>query len=188
MGKAADLQKGSVVKFNGVPHVVEELQVQTPSARGASSLYKLRFRNLVTRQKEDKTFKGDDPVEETEVDRREVQFSYKQGDSYVFVDLSDYSEFPLNEDDLGEIRNYLVENMEGITALTGEGRILAIQMPDVVTLRITECAPSARNASATSRTKPATLSTGLVIQVPEYMSPGEDVRVDTRTGRFVSRA
>lgn len=188
MAKVCDLKRGSLVKINGSPHVVEDLHVQTPSARGGASLYKIRFRNLVTRTKEDGSFKGDDQLPDAECDRREVQFSYAHGDAYTFMDLSDYSEFSLSADELGDLRLYLSDGLEGIHALVSEGRVLTIQLPDVVELEIAECGPAMKGASVTARGKPATMSTGLVVQIPEYLAQGEVIRVDTRIGKFLSRA
>ncbi len=187
MIKAGDLKKNSVVEINGDPHVVEQLRTQSPSARGASTLYKVRFRNVRTRAKLDQTFKGDDPVKESDFETRMVSFSFREGDRFTFMDLEDYSQIELMADEIEESVPYLVDGMEGIKALTQGGKVLCIQLPDAVELQITECAPSMRGASVTARTKAATLETGLVIQVPEYMEQGERVRVDTRTGDFIQR-
>jgi elongation factor P len=188
MIKACDLDNGSVIRFNGIPHIVENLQVQTPSARGAATLYKVRFRNMQNRAKLDKTFRGDDALEDCEVERREVQFLYEKDDRYEFMDLTDYSQFAMARSDIEDAVPFLVENMEGIISLVSDDKVLGIEMPPVVELDVVECDPSIRGASATARTKPAKLSTGHVIQVPEYMAAGERVRVDTRSGKFVSRA
>lgn len=187
MIKACDLTKNSVVELNGDPHVVEQLRTQSPSARGASTLYKVRFRNVRTRMKLDQTYKGDDPVKESDFDTRPVAFSFREGDRFTFMDLEDYSQFELMEDEIADAVPYLVDGMEGIKALVQNGKVLCLQMPDAVELRIAECAPSMRGASVTARTKTAKLETGLELQVPEYMEQGERVRVDTRTGGFVQR-
>ena len=188
MPKAADLKRGMIINLDGAPHAVETFTVQTPSARGGASLYKVRFRNLVSKQKNDRTFKGDDALGAVDFDRREVQFSYAQGGAYTFIDLEDYNELTLDGEQLGEARDYLLEGMEDIKALIADGRVLAIELPDVVEMEIVECDPSVRGASVTARTKPATLPTGLIVQVPEYLSRGEVIRIDTRTGEFLSRA
>lgn len=185
--KACDLSKNSVVEIDGDPHVVEQLRTQSPSARGASTLYKVRFRNVRTRSKLDQTFKGDDLLKETDFETRMVSFSYREGDRYTFMDLEDYSQVELMADEIADAIPYLVDGMEGIKALIQAGKVLCIQLPDAVELRITECAPSMRGASVTARTKAATLETGLVIQVPEYMEQDQRVRVDTRTGDFIQR-
>ncbi len=188
MKKACDLENKAVVRFNGIPHMVENIQVQTPSARGAATLYKIRFRNIQNRNKLDKTFRGDDTLEDCEVERREVQFLYEKDDRFEFMDLADYSQFALAREDIPDAVPFLVENMEGISSFVSDDKVIGIELPAVVELDVTECGPSIKGASATARTKPAKLSTGHVIQVPEYMSAGERVRVDTRSGKFVSRA
>ena len=187
MIKACDLTKNSVVEIGGDPHVVEQLRVQSPSARGAATLYKVRFRNVRTRAKLDQTFKGDDPVKETDFETRLVSFSFREGDRFTFMDLENYNQFELMADEIEDAVPYLVDGMEGIKALMQESKVLCIQLPDLVELRIAECAPSMRGASVTARTKTAKLETGLELQVPEYMEQGERVRVDTRTGDFVQR-
>ena len=187
MMKACDLKKSSIVEINGDPHVVVQIRTQSPSARGASTLYKVRFRNVRTRSKVDQTFKGDDAIKETDFDTRMVSFSFREGDRFTFVDLEDYSQIELMADELEEAIPYLIEEMEGIKALMQGGKVLCLQMPDTVDMVITECAPSMRGASATARTKAATLETGHIVQVPEYMERDEIVRVDTRTGEFMQR-
>ncbi|MBQ7251951.1 MAG: elongation factor P-like protein YeiP [Kiritimatiellae bacterium] len=186
--KACDLVKGSVVELDGDVCVAERLSVQTPSARGAATLYKVRFRNVRTRAKVDRTFKGDDAVTEADFETRAVEFSYRDGDTFVFLDQSDFSSIELNLGELEDIVPYLTDGQEGIKALLRDGKVLALQLPDSVTLEIAECAPAMRGASVTARTKTAVLETGHKLQVPEYMAPGEKIRVDTRTGEFVQRA
>lgn len=188
MAKVCDLKKGDVVDINGTPHALEDLTISTPSARGGASLYRMRFRNLVTKQKVDKTSKGDDDLPDIDFQRREVQFSYLDQGTYVFMDVEDFTEIPLLEEDIADEKFYITEAMEGIRALFSEGRVLGLELPATADLEITETGPSMKGASATARTKPATLSTGLVVQVPEYVGQNEVIRVDTRTGKFVSRA
>ena len=188
MAKISDLKRGSIVLVEETPHVVEDLVIQTPSARGGASIYKIRFRSLTTKQKRDKTFKGEDVLPAVAFDRREVQYLYHQGDTYEFMDLADYSQFGLSAEDIADEVPYLVEDMEDIRALVADGKILGIELPPVVEMPVEQCDPSIRGASATARTKPATLPTGLVVQVPEYLSQGQVIRVDTRTGKFLSRA
>lgn len=188
MIKASDLNKNSIININDIPHAVDSISVQTPSARGGATLYKVRFRNVQTKQKVDQTLKGDDALQEANFETREVQYLYQSGDRYAFMDLTDYSQFELVKEDIEDALPYLVDDMEGITALMSDGKVLGIRMPDVVELKVAECDPSIKGASATSRTKPATLSTGLIVQVPEYVSPDEVLRIDTRSGDFLSRA
>lgn len=174
--------------INATPHLLESLSITTPSARGASSIYRFRFRNLVTKSKVDQTCKGDDAFDGAQVEKSEVQFLYSQGDEFAFMDLESYDQFTLQRAELGNQADYLVEDMEDIRVLRSDGRVLCIEVPDTVVMQIVECDPSIKGASATARSKPATVSTGLVVQVPEYLSPGEQIKVDTRTAKFLSRA
>ena len=188
MVKASDLKRNDLVGIQGLPHIVEDLKVSTPSARGASTLYRFRFRNLVTRNKVDMTCKGDDPLEQIAFEKRPVQFLFAKQDEYTFMDAEDFTQFVLNKNEIEEQIDFLVEDMEGIVALVADGRILTIEMPASVTLKIVECDPVLKGGSATARTKPAKLQTGLVVQVPEYLTPGEVIRVDTRNRKYLQRA
>jgi elongation factor P len=188
MPSASELKNGSIVEIDGEPHAVERLQVQTPSARGGATLYKIRFRNLVSKRKTDRACKGDERFGDANFQRHEAQFLYRQGETFSFMDLTDYSQFTLEAGELDEVADYLTENLEGITALISDERILGVEPPPVVELEIVETAPSVHGASVTARTKAATLTTGLVVQVPEYLESGERVRVDTRTARYLARA
>ena len=188
MFNASDLKRGDVVKIDGDPHIVETVKVQTPSARGALTLYKIRFRNLKTKRKVDQSLRGDEVLPEADFERRPVQWLFGDASSITFMDLQDYSQFTLTKDDIEDEWPYLTEGLEGIIAISSEGRVLGLQIPTFVNLEIVETIPSVKGGSVTARTKPATLSTGLVVQVPEYMAAGETIRVDTRTGEYASKA
>ena len=188
MFRASDLKKGDVVKIDGDPHMVETVKVQTPSARGAVTLYKIRFRNLTTKRKIDQALHGDDMLDEADFERRQVQYLFGDASSITFMDLQDYSQFTLTKEEIEEEWPYLTEGLEGLIAISSEGRVLGLEIPTFINLEITETRPSVKGGSVTARTKPATLSTGLVVQVPEYMAVGEIIRVDTRTGEYASKA
>ena len=188
MPKASDLKRGDIVSINQFPHIVEELRITTPSARGASSLYHFRLRNLQTKNKLDQTCKGDDPFQACDFTRRAVQFSYRQNDEVVFMDQQDYSEVIFKETDIQDALQYITDDMEGIQALLCDGKWIGLELPPVAILKVQQCDPSIRGASATARTKPATLETGLTVQVPEYLEPHVTIRVDTRTAAFLGRA
>jgi elongation factor P len=188
MFRASDLKKGDVVKIEGDPHIVETIKVQSPSARGAVTLYKIRFRNLTSKRKIDQALRGDDVLAEADFERRPVQYLFGDASSITFMDLQDYGQFALMKDEIEEEWPYLSEGIEGLIAISSEGRVLGLEIPTFINLKIVETMPSVKGGSVTARTKPAMLSTGLVIQVPEYMATGEVIRVDTRTGEYVSKA
>jgi elongation factor P len=185
--KVRDLTKSHIVNLNNAPHRMESLHVQNPSARGGTSLYKMRFRNLVTQNKTDVVMKGEDPLAEVDVDTIDVQFAYQNGDVYTFMDNETYDQYELQKSEIEDVLPYLVADMEGIRALIQDGHVLTLLMPDVVEMKIVACDPSMKGASATARTKPATMSTGLIVQVPEYIAPEDVIRVDTRTDVFLGR-
>ncbi|MCF7817195.1 MAG: elongation factor P-like protein YeiP [Kiritimatiellales bacterium] len=188
MIKACDLKKSSVIDIGGTPHVIENITQQSPTARGGTTIYKVRFRNVATRQKVDETYRGEDALQEAYFETKEVQYLYPSGDRYAFMDLENYEQFELVRDDIEDCLPFLVEEMEGIKALISGEKVLALNMPDTVEMEIVECAPSAKGASVTARTKPATLGTGLIVQVPEYIEQGEVIRIDTRERKYLSRA
>jgi len=188
MVKACDLRKGSLVGINGLPHVLEDLSVSTPSARGAASIYHFRFRNLITKAKQDVSCKGDEPFVDIDFERRPIQYLFKEADLYTFMDSEDFSQFTMTQDSIREQLLYVVEDMEGLVSLVADGKVLTIAVPQKVVLKIESCDPVMKGASVTARTKPATCQTGLVVQVPEYMEAGESILVDTATGTYLSRA
>jgi elongation factor P len=185
---AKDFKRRMVVEIDGAPHMIEQIQVQTPSARGAATLYKIKARNLKTKARVEKSYRGTDSLNESSFERRPVQFLYRDTEAFHFMDSSDYNQFSLPLDELRDQAPYMTENMEGVEALVVNDEVIAIEIPDTVALEIAETAPGVRGNSATGRTKPATLTTGAVIQVPEHLDPGVVVRVDTRSGEYLGRA
>jgi elongation factor P len=177
-----------VLDINGIPCVVRKIDVRNPSSRGASTLYKIRFSNIQTGQKIDETLKGDDFFKEADCQRVNVQYSYNDGDSYTFMNMDDYSQYALNREDIEDQLAYLTEGLEGITALLIAGEIKAIELPVTIAFTIEDTPPAIKGSSAANRTKTARLNTGLEIQVPEYLATGDVIKVNTLTGKFMSRA
>ncbi|MEE9356851.1 elongation factor P-like protein EfpL [Candidatus Vondammii sp. HM_W22] len=188
MPKACDLKRGVIVEINRAPHAVKQVEAKSPSSRGASTLYKIRFTNLQTGQKLDDSFKGEDFLKEIDCIRTQVQYSYLDGDIFTFMDMEDYSQYGLNREDIEDHTGYLTEGLEGITALLVDGNIRGIELPQSVSLTIVDTTPGIKGSTATGRTKPAILATGLEIQVPEYLENDELIKVNTTTGKFISRA
>jgi len=185
---AKEIKRGSIVSYNGAPCLVESLSVQSPSARGASTFYKFRARNLITRQKVDITLRGGESLDEADFQRRAVKYMYADATHLHFLDSTDYNQYAVSCEDVADEARFLTEELEGVLALVHNDACVGIQLPTAVELTVTQCDPGVKGNSATSRTKPATLETGLVVQVPEYLSEGEKIKVDTRTGEYLSRA
>lgn len=185
---AKEIKPGTVVNYSGAPVLINTVSVQTPSARGAATLYKFRGRNLVTKQKTDITLKGSESLEPADFERRSVKMMYSDATHMFFLDQEDYNQYALPLEDIVDERNYLTEPLEGVLALIYNDECVGLKLPTAVELTVTQCDPGIKGDSATKRTKPATLETGLVVQVPEYLSQGERIKVDTRTGDYISRA
>ncbi len=185
---AKDFKKRMVVEIDGAPHMIEQIQVQTPSARGAATLYKIKARNLKSRQRVDKTYKGTDSLAESSFERRPVQYLYRDADGFHFMDAENYDQFSLPVETVEDQAPYMTENMEGVESLVVDEEVIGIEIPDTVALEIVETNPGVKGNSATGRTKPARLSTGAVVQVPEHLDQGVVVRVDTRNGDYLGRA
>lgn len=185
---AKEIKPGAVVNFEGAPVMIESVAVQTPSARGAATLYKYRGRNLVTRQKMDITLKGAESLEEADFERRAVKLMYTDPTHIHLLDQTDYNQYSIEIGDVEEQIRFVTEALEGILALIYNGQCVGIQLPTAVELTIVQCDPGVKGNSATGRTKPATLETDLIVHIPEYLAEGERIKVDTRSGNFISRA
>jgi len=186
--KANEIKKGMVFQVEGQNIVVKHVQVQSPSSRSGSTLYKVKGQNIATRQKYERRFKGDEVVDEVNFVRRPVQWLYRDADGCTFMDNETYEQHLVSADLIADELAYISEGLEGLYAMIADDVVVGIELPATVVLEITECSPGIKGASASARTKPATLSTGIVVQVPEYITPGEMIKVNTDTGEFVSRA
>lgn len=186
--KANELKKGMVINVDRQNVAIRQVVVQSPSSRSGSTLYKTRGRNIVTGAKFERNFKGDENVEQVEFARRPVQMLYRDADGCTFMDNETYEQFTVPDEMIEDELRYISDGLEGIYAMIAEDVVIGIELPATVGLEIEECSPGIKGASASARTKPATLSTGLVVQVPEYLEPGEIIKVNTETGEYISRA
>lgn len=188
MPKASDLKKGGAVEIDSKRLILKDFSINNPTARGAATLYKMRFTDIKTGLKVEKTFKGDDMVNAIDLERRGCSYSYAEGDNRIFMDNEDYSQYFFSAESIADELLYITEDTQGLQALVCEGEAIGIELPQSVDMAIVETAPAIKGASATARTKPAHFATGLVIQVPEYIAPEERVKIHTVDKRFMSRA
>jgi elongation factor P len=188
MYSTSDLKKGLLIQYDGAPHVVEQVKISAPTARGAATITRVRMRNLKTKQKVDTSFRGAESFPEADFERRPCQLLYEQQGMYHFMDQESYEQFELRKEDLEWEAKFLQDEMEGIHVLQTGEEILGIELPNHVVLEVIDTPPSIKGATAAARSKPATTNTGLVVQVPEHISVGDRLNVDTRTGEFLGRA
>ena len=186
--RANELKRGDLVEFDGQSCLVKKIDTRSPSASGASMLYKIRLDNLVTGQKKEINVKGDFLLSELNSEKLKVQFSYQDSGQFFFMNLTDFNQYVADEGMLAGKLQYLSEGLEDILAVFVEGKFLGIELPHSIVLKIDETSPSIKGASASARTKPAKFSTGLVVQVPEYIGVGEKIKIHTATGEYISSA
>jgi elongation factor P len=184
---SSDMKRGVLLDLDGAPWVVIECSFQSPSARGGAQYTKVKIRNLKTGQVLSKSYRGGEMVPTADCDKRAVQFLYRDGDEFMFMDEESYEQFSLDADVLGDAVGYLLEGAS-VRSMTYNEAVISVELPNTVDLEVADTAPALKGATAQAQLKPATLETGIQIQVPPYITPGEKVRVDTRTGKFVSRA
>jgi len=185
--KANELKKGLVFRVGNQNIMVKHVQVQAPSSRSGNTLYKVRGQDVSSGQKFERSFKGEESIEQVDISRRAVQLLYRDADGCTFMDADSYEQYTLAEDAVADELPFLSDGLEGISALISDNVLLGIELPATVVLEIEDCAPGMKAASSSARTKPATLNTGLVVQVPEYLTPGEKIKVNTETREFISR-
>ena len=187
MPKASEIKRGDVVEIEGVPHVLKHLETKSPSSRGAVTLYKFRFKNLLTGLKKEVSSKGEEQFGLIDCQRVSVQFSYVDGDEYHFMDLADYTQYSLNGEAIADELLFINEETQGLMVVLVSDAPVALDLPHTVDLLIEETDPSVKGGSATARTKPARLTTGLVVQVPEHISTGDRIKVNVDERRFLGR-
>jgi elongation factor P len=183
--QATRLKKGMLVKMEQDLFRVLELQHVTPgNLRG---FVRVKFRNIRSGTLSDQKLRSEDSVERATLDEREMQYLYQDGDDYCFMDTSTFEQIQITSEALGESVNYLKAEMTILVEFYGIEPV-GIELPQTVDLAVTDTAPGIKGATASAQVKPATLETGLVVQVPPFVNTGDLVRVSTDTGEYLSRA
>ena len=186
--KAFEIKKGNVVEHNGRIWQIRDIERSSPQGRGGNVTYRFIMYSVPGAQKLDLSLRADDDLKETELTRRQVNFSYKDGDAFVFMDIENYTQFALDAVAVGDAAGFITDGLEGCYLQLIDDQAVALQLPQTVTLEVVDTAPELKGATATKRPKPAKLSTGIEILVPEYISTGEKILVSTTTGEFSGRA
>ena len=180
-----DLKTGLTLQLdNGLWSVVEFLHVKP--GKGAAFV-RSKLKTVETGQVVERTFRAGEKVAKAMLDRREMQYLYKEGKEYVMMDNETYEQLQLTEEQIGSGLKYLKENMI-VQVLMHDGRIIGVDLPAHVVLEVTDTPPSEKGNTAQGGTKPATLETGAVVNVPFFISNGDKIRVDTRTNEYLDRA
>lgn len=185
---ANELKRKLNILIDGKPHTILDVQYATPSARGASTMAKVRVRNLLTGNVQDKTFRTNEVFDEPDIEKVPAVFQYSDGDACHFMDGATYEQFFIARQNLGDQIYYLKEDME-VQAVKFNGDVISLELPATVELTVTETTPPIKGASAAGKSsKKATLETGLETHVPLYIEIGTRVRVNTETGECSGKA
>lgn len=188
MPKASEIKKNTALEYKGKTYIVKDIERSVPQGRAGGSIYRMRMYDVVTGHKIDETFKDTDILNLADLIRRDVMFSYIDGDEYVFMDNENYTPYNFNKESIVDEILFINETTKGIQVVVVDDVPVAIELPAHVELEITETAPSIKGGSATSRTKPALLSTGLTVHVPEHISTGDRIKINVEERNFISRA
>jgi elongation factor P len=180
-----DLKTGITLEIDNDLMQVVDFQHVKPGKGPA--FVRTTLRNVRAGTTVDRTFRAGEKVERVNIDKREMQFLYREGNDYVFMDTETYDQRPVPTTSLGDSVDYLVENSNVVLMLFGE-EIIGTDMPASVELTIADTEPGMQGDRVSGATKPATLETGLIVQVPLFVGPGETIKVDTRSGTYQSRA
>lgn len=184
MYDTTDFRKNLKIEIDGEPFVILEANHVKPG-KGVAFV-KTKYKSLISGRVLEQNFRSGDKVQRPNLEAREVEYIYEDPPFWVFMDQTTWEEIRLKEDALEEIKDYLIDNLR-VDVLFFNGQPISVEPPTFVELEVMQTDPGFKGDTAQGATKPATLSTGAVIQVPLYMSEGEVVKVDTRTGEFVER-
>ena len=182
---AGDLRKGVTFEMDGKIYIVVDFLHVKPG-KGAAFV-RTKLKNIVTGQVIEKTFNPVEKFEKAHIERKEMAYLYNDGGLYYFMDNETYEQIPLNHDQVEDALLYITENMN-CTIQFYKGEAFSVEPPNFVELTITECEPGLQGDTSKAGTKPATVETGLTLQVPLFVNNGDKIRIDTRTGTYMSRA
>ena len=180
----SDFKNGLKINLDGSPYVIIYFQHVKPGKGGA--FVRTKIKNLLNGKTVDKTFRAGEKVTEAEIEERVMQYLYNDGEDCIFMDSKNFDQIPITDEVIGNNSKFLLENAE-VSVLFYKGNPVNIDLPSFVELVISQSDPGVKGDTSSGATKPATLETGAVIQVPLFLKEGEKVRVDTRTGEYVER-
>lgn len=188
MPKASELKKGFAIESNGKTLLIKDIEITTPGGRGGAKIYKLRCTDLASGSRVDERYKSDDILNTVDMFKHTSSFSYIDGDEYIFMDSEDYSQYTFKQQEIEDELLFITEEIKGLQVILVDGNAVGIELPSSVEMIIEETDPSIKGASASARTKPARFSTGLTIQVPEYIATGDKVVINTAERKYMNRA
>lgn len=183
--KATQIRKGMILLYNGDLHAVTSMMHFTPG-KGQAGV-QVKMKNIKSGNNAENRFRSDESVEKANMEARKMEFLYDDGENYYFMDQQTFDQIPIKEEMIGEAKYYLLPNTLCDVSFFEE-KPLSVELPLTIDLKIVETTPYLKTATVTSSYKPATMETGLIIQVPQFIEEGEVIRIDTREGKYIERA
>lgn len=184
MYSTAEFKKGLKIELEGKPFIIVDFQHVKPGKGGA--FVRTKLKNMINGRVVEQTFRSGEKVERPDLEEKDMQYLYREGDNFVFMDNANYEQVYVSEDQVGEQAQFLQENIN-VKLLYFNKEPLGLELPNFVELKVTGTEPGFKGDTATGGNKPATLETGAVIQVPLFIAEGDRIRVDTRTGSYMER-
>ncbi len=184
MISTSDFRRGAKIEYKGAPHEIIDFQ-HVKMGRGGA-IVRTKLRNLKTGSIFDDSFKGGEKFDTPNLEERSMQYLYKDGDAYYFMDTENYEQTPLNENQLGDAKKFLKENMT-VRILFYSGEPLSVELPTFVELAIVKTDPGVKGDTASGGSKPAVLESGVTVKVPFHLNEGDVIKVDTRTAEYIER-
>ena len=180
-----DFRTGVTIQYNNGLWTVVDFQHVKPGK--GSAFVRAKLKNVETGSTLENTFRAGEKLPVANIEKFEMQYLYKSGDDYTMMDQSNFEQFELNAQQIGDPVEFLKEGLEGIQVLRFDGRIIGVELPNTVELIVKECAPDERGDTSSGGGKPATLETGAIITVPFHLKVGDKIKVDTRTRKYITR-
>ncbi len=185
MYEASDLRKGLKIEIDGDPYVIVQFEFSKPGK--GQALYRCKLKNMVTGSQFDRTYRSGEKFNQANLEEQAMEYLYNDGETYCFMNSSNYEQEFLTPDQVGEDVISLLKENTICDVLLHDGKPIGVTLPMFVNLKVTTADPWVKGDTASGDTKPATLETGLELQVPPFIEEGEEVRIDTRTGQYVER-
>jgi len=180
----SDFKTGLSIEVDGEVYTILEFQHVKPGKGGA--FVRTRLRHVKTGRVQDKTFRAGEKMEQARLERKKMQYLYNTGDEFIFMDLEDYDQIPVRAEQVGDARKFLKDGLE-VDMTLYKGELMGVELPITIEATVQQTDPGVRGDTATGGSKPATLETGAVVQVPLFVNIGDVIRVDTRTGEYLDR-
>lgn len=184
MYTASDLRKGLRIKLDDDPHIITEFNFVKPGK--GQALYRCRLKNMINGSQFERTFRSVDTFEPANLREKKMQYLYNEEGKYCFMDLESYEQVFLSADQVGEAKNFLIDNLE-VEILFFEDKALSVEVPNFIDITVAEAEPWAKGDTVSGKMKPVKLPTGFQIQVPPFIEVGDKIRVDTRSGEYITR-